>query len=328
MTPNLDYIINAQNYQKIQDCLSEASDMAMVTVDYQGLPVTQHSRCSSFCALVRSRPELNNLCRKCDARGGLEAARISKPYIYQCHMGVLDLAIPIVLNSVYVGAILAGQIILSDFDENNTLEKIVETSKAPLDLEFKRNLEQKRKQLPTMSWDRVQVIANMLFQINNYIVEEAMLKITLNDQIENYSVANTENLPISKTFEKNQKRLGNQKDEGGILYKKYNNPILNPAFNYIEQHFDARFTLDNMASLCNISPSYFSKLFNRITGDNFANYVNMVRITKACELLIHSEMPITMIAFELGFEDSSYFNKVFKRLTGITPSQYKTNNSL
>lgn len=317
--PNLDYIINAHNYQKIQDCLSEASDMAILIVDYQGVPVTRHSRCSDYCTLVRSNPELNNLCRKCDARGGLEAARISKPYVYRCHMGILDLAVPIVLDGVYTGAIMAGQVVLSDDGEQSGLERIVETATVPLEADFKKQLEQKRRLLPVMSRDRVQVIANMLFQINNYIIEEAMLKITLSESI-------GEGAAGSRIAGMNAGNPGKDSalSQSAPARPVFNSLIVKPAIEYIESHYDEHITLDDMASLCNISSSYFSKLFNRITGDNFANYVNTVRIRRACELLESGEAPITTIAFDLGFEDISYFDKVFKRITGVTPSQYKS----
>lgn len=291
--PNLDYIINAHNFQKIQDCLSEASDMALVTVDFQGTPVTRHSRCSEYCNLVRSDPELNALCRKCDSRGGLEAARLGKPYIYRCHMGVLDLAVPIMLDGHYTGALLAGQVVLRDEEETGRLERIVEASRTAIDPELVAKLDARRSLLPAMTFDRVQVIANMIFQITNYIIEEALVKINLNETLERSAA------PI------------------------YNSPILQPAFEYIRTNYDKRFSLDDMASLCNISPSYFSKLFNRITGDSFSNYVNQVRVEKACELLANTDTPITVIALDLGFEDNSYFDKVFKRIKGVTPSVYK-----
>lgn len=305
--PNLDYIINAHNYQKIQDSLSEASDMAMLIVDFQGIPVTAHSRCSEYCALVRSNPELNDLCRKCDARGGLEAARLSKPYVYRCHMGVLDLAVPIVLGGVYAGAILAGQVALPD-GEDDSLERIVEPSREPLDRAFVSLLAERRALLPVMSREKVEVIANMLFQIHNYMIEEALLKIELNDRLAASSAS-----------------MASAPDGDSLAPAKgpYNSFIIQPALDHLAARFHERTTLDEMASLCNVSSSYFSKLFNRITGETFANYVNGLRIRKAREYLDTSDLPITTIALELGFDDISYFDKVFKRIAGVTPSAYK-----
>ncbi|MDC7249424.1 MAG: helix-turn-helix transcriptional regulator, partial [Sphaerochaetaceae bacterium] len=77
------------------------------------------------------------------------------------------------------------------------------------------------------------------------------------------------------------------------------------------------------AALCNISSSYFSKLFKKVTGDNFANYINKIRVKKAQELLVNTDNPITVIAMDLGFGDNSYFNKVFKKIEGVAPSLYR-----
>jgi len=300
--PNLDYIINAHNFQKIQDCLSEASDMAMLTVDYQGTPVTRHSRCSGYCDLVRSNTALNDVCRKCDSRGGLEAARLGKPYIYRCHMGLLDFAVPIVVEGHYTGAVLAGQVVPADEQEMTVLEKIAESPNLELDGAVRAALNEAYALLPVMTRDRVQVIANMLFQITNYIIEEALVKINLNEAM---------TVPAATT------------PEPSAAVPVYNTLILQPALDFINQNYAKRFTLDDMASLCNISSSYFSKLFNKITGESFSGYINIVRVERACELLAITDTPITVIALDLGFEDNSYFDKVFKRITGVTPSFYK-----
>lgn len=311
--PPLDFIINANNFQKIQDCLSEASDMAIVTVDFQGNPVTRHSQCSEYCSLVRSLRPLNDLCRKCDSRGGLEASRLGKPYIYLCHMGVLDLAVPIVVGGQYTGALMAGQVLLKDENDGMLLEKIVDSRGMDLAPAVLSRLERLRVLLPSMTKDRVQVVANMMFQITNYIIEEALAKINLNEAWE----ASVENL--AKTA-----RARSVLSSVAVSTRPvYNSLILKPALDYIQNNFEKSISLEGMASLCNISSSYFSKLFNKITGSSFANYINLIRVERACELLIGTDTPITVIALDLGFDDSSYFNRVFKRLAGVSPSQYR-----
>ena len=102
------------DFQKLQDEMAKATKLACITVDYTGAPVTAHSCCTDFCALVRNHPEYKHLCEKCDSRGGLEAARNKKPYTYVCHMGVVDVAIPIIYQNLYVGAVMCGQILLPE----------------------------------------------------------------------------------------------------------------------------------------------------------------------------------------------------------------------
>ena len=65
----------------------------------------------------------SQISQKCDSRGGLEAARNKKPYTYVCHMGVVDVAIPIIYQNLYVGAVMCGQILLPEADKAH-IEKI------------------------------------------------------------------------------------------------------------------------------------------------------------------------------------------------------------
>ncbi|MFA6507178.1 MAG: PocR ligand-binding domain-containing protein [Treponemataceae bacterium] len=315
--PQLDYIINAENFRRIQDSLAEATEMAMLTVDFKGTPVTTHSRCSDYCAAVRAVPALSDRCRKCDSRGGLEAARIKKPYIYLCHMDLLDFAVPIVVDDHYLGAIMAGQVRVRG--ENGELERIAGGAPDGLSAEKSEELAVLRDRLPTMTLDRVNVIARMMFHICNYIVEEALVKLHL---MENYR-ADGAGEPGGAVEKQGSEKTGSRAniDPSPAVFAE--NPIIKPALDYIRAHYAERFTLEDMASRCNISPSYFSKIFNRETGDNFAGFVNRTRVRKARELLLSSDQAITTMAMDLGFEDSGYFDKVFKKTTGLTPSDYR-----
>jgi ligand-binding sensor protein/AraC-like DNA-binding protein len=335
---HLDYIINVNNFQKIQDSIAEATEMAMLTVDYKGTPITNHSRCSDFCKTVRAHPHYSQFCEKCDSRGGLEATRLQKPYIYICHMGVLDLAIPIIVDGQYIGAVMAGQVLIKDDLEKESLEKIVNNKYNEVDHDSNRQLEELFTKLPVMTLDRVKAVASMMFHISNYIVEEALLKINLNEmshidfQGEKLNTTDTpeiykvELLNHNTNMDFNDVRIISQNKENKMLYK--NNIILRPALEYIQINYSRAITLDEMASLCNISTSYFSKLFKKALGDKFANYINKVRVKRAKELLETTDMPILNISLDLGFEDCGYFIKVFKKLEGVTPAVYRNEYNL
>ena len=83
--------------------------------------------------------------------------------------------------------------------------------------------------------------------------------------------------------------------------------------------------MQDMAKLCHLSPSYFSKLFLREVGENFTDYLNRKKITWAKDALRNTDTNINLIALDLGFQDNSYFVKVFKKYVGITPTQYRQN---
>lgn len=330
---HLDNIINVDNFQKMQDNIAEVTGIAMVTVDYKGKKITTHSKCNEFCKFIRLHLDVGQLCEKCDARGGLEAARLQQPYIYICHVGVIDLAIPIVIDGQYFGAVMAGQVIIKD-EEKEDLEQIVNNKYFKTELEKEGELKALYEKLPRMTLDRVKSVANMIFHISNYIVEEALLKINLNklnDKSLTVGSFKTTKLQLKKASKvkivednlKNNITVDFSEDENNLKCKNKCDIILKPALDYIQKNYRYAITLNGMASLCNISPSYFSKLFKKSIEDNFSSYINKVRIKKAKELLETSDVPISNLALDLGFEDCGYFIKVFKKMEGATPAVYR-----
>ena len=82
-------------------------------------------------------------------------------------------------------------------------------------------------------------------------------------------------------------------------------------------------SLTRVADFVNISPNYLSEEFKRVTGSKFVDYVARARIEKACKLLSNSNLRISEIAFEVGFQSLSQFNRVFKKLSGKSPTEYR-----
>jgi AraC-like DNA-binding protein len=95
------------------------------------------------------------------------------------------------------------------------------------------------------------------------------------------------------------------------------------VFDYIEDNYQNDITALEMAKLCNLSYSYFSRLFTRIMKRSFRDYLNYVRVTKAERLLATGDLNITEIAQQVGFSTSSYFIQQFKLYKDISPKQYQ-----
>ncbi|RXZ82188.1 response regulator [Paenibacillaceae bacterium] len=92
---------------------------------------------------------------------------------------------------------------------------------------------------------------------------------------------------------------------------------------YLDGHYFEDISLIDVATRHHIAPSYLSKLFKTVTGENFIEYVTRKRMEKACELLRSSEQKVNEIAELVGYENQRYFSQVFKKFTGVTPSEYK-----
>ncbi|MGL6198179.1 MAG: PocR ligand-binding domain-containing protein [Lachnospiraceae bacterium] len=102
-----------------------------------------------------------------------------------------------------------------------------------------------------------------------------------------------------------------------------NSELIKKAMTYISKHFNETITLEDIATNVHLHPSYFSSMFKTSTGSSFKEYLNMVRVEESKRLLTNTDFSIIDIAIAVGFEDQSYFSKVFKKYTGITPKQYR-----
>lgn len=91
---------------------------------------------------------------------------------------------------------------------------------------------------------------------------------------------------------------------------------------YMDTHYSENLTLSFAASKMNLSDSYFSRLFKRLLGTNFVTYLNMLRIEHAITDLKTSNRKVTDVALTCGFNNIRTFNRVFKEMTGYTPSQF------
>ncbi len=98
---------------------------------------------------------------------------------------------------------------------------------------------------------------------------------------------------------------------------------LNKVFTYVAENYSLSITTLEVANLCNMSYSYFSRSFKKIMHKSFSEYLNYVRITEAEKLLLTTDMNITEIAVSVGFSTSSYFIQQFKNFKSSSPKQYK-----
>ena len=100
--------------------------------------------------------------------------------------------------------------------------------------------------------------------------------------------------------------------------------LIEKAREYIHQKFAmSDLTLYKVASAVNVSPNYFSSLFNQETGMTFIEYLTDIRMEKAKDYLRCSGRKITEIGFLVGYQDSHYFSFIFKKTQNCTPSQYR-----
>lgn len=94
---------------------------------------------------------------------------------------------------------------------------------------------------------------------------------------------------------------------------------------YIRSHYTTELSMQDVARAMNYSEAYFCKLFKQCFKVNFSAWLNEFRVEKAKEMLRDTRMSIREISLACGYTDANYFTRVFKRITGRTPSEYRIN---
>lgn len=97
------------------------------------------------------------------------------------------------------------------------------------------------------------------------------------------------------------------------------------AMNYIDSHFSLSLTLDQLAKKAYMPRTYFCAVFKRLNGLTPWQYINIRRIDKALALLKRSDETVLKIAMRCGFNNTANFNRIFKKITGQTPGEYRKN---
>lgn len=105
-------------------------------------------------------------------------------------------------------------------------------------------------------------------------------------------------------------------------------PVISSAKEYIDKHQGEKLSLAQVAKSVNMSTFYFCKIFHKATGVTFTDYVSRVRIEKSKNLLLNRNLRVSEIAFEVGFQSLTHFNRVFKNIVGQSPTEYRVQLSV
>lgn len=101
------------------------------------------------------------------------------------------------------------------------------------------------------------------------------------------------------------------------------NDRISDVFDYVKNNFKQDISLDEISQIANLTPTSFCRMFKAKTQKHFVEYLNEIRVANACKYLIETDMGMSEIAYECGYKTASNFNKLFKKLTGTTPKEYR-----
>jgi len=96
-----------------------------------------------------------------------------------------------------------------------------------------------------------------------------------------------------------------------------------PVIDYIAEHFEEKIYVDRLAEIINVSNDYFIKMFKDSIGKTPIDYINGLRVNKAMQYLVETDMPMSDISDSIGFCNANYFHKIFKQYTDTSPLAYR-----
>lgn len=172
---------------------------------------------------------------------------------------------------------------------------------------------------------------DLLFEIISHI-EVELLEYIQKMQLQSMSITDVTHeidRMISKARSKNDmlsklnafiiKILGELREKGNSLQSRQ----IDSAIKYINENYEKDISLNEISGVVYLNPAYFSTLFKKVTGQNFVDYLQKVRIDRAKNLLSTTHMPISDIAEQTGYKSAHYFSKVFLKAVGIKPTEYR-----
>lgn len=169
---NLLQVVPIEFLQEITRYFNEATGFSSVVADYEGKLLTHTSSTfNPFCTKLRQYPEGDAECRRSDAFGGMVAASKRQPYIYRCHMDIVVMAVPIVVNDHYLGILFNGQVLV----EEENMSKLPKITESNIDLanypDLQESYHQVRNNLQVIPLKKFEAYSRLLHCIANYFSE-------------------------------------------------------------------------------------------------------------------------------------------------------------
>lgn len=181
MFPDINDLLSLDMLQKLQDNFSDATGLALVAVNASGEPITKPSGFSPFCLMFRSSKNRQAQCFECDNAGGRKALQVGEPIFYRCGCGLAEFAVPIDIEGHYLGALLSGQVKISDQDLQGLNPILDETTS----WQHNKQLIKLYDEIKTVSFEKFKAAAYTLYHLTHYLVDQgytSVIKTKLHEQ--------------------------------------------------------------------------------------------------------------------------------------------------
>jgi AraC-like DNA-binding protein len=280
----LETLTNSQMFHDYERAYTEATGLPVALRSVETWQLPLHGRRNEN-PWCAMLAEKSRTCAAClQMQEQLAKAAHSEACTITCSYGLTETAVPIKLGTETVGYLQTGQVM----------------RKKPTDASFRRAINEGKKlgveldtpsaraayfETPVISQKKMDSIAFLLSTFADHLSMKS-----------NQIAVQTENAEI---------------------------PVITNAKKFIEEHHSEQLSLGQVAQAVHTSVFYFCKLFKKATGINFTEHVSRVRTEKAKNLLLNPNLRISEIAYEVGFQSLTHFNRIFKKIAGESPTEYR-----
>jgi len=277
-------LTNSKIYQDYERACSETTGLPVALRPVETWQLPHHGRRKEN-PFCASMAQKSRSCAAClQTQQELQEEATHEPQTVTCQMGLCDTAVPVRLGDKLIGYLQTGQVF----------------RRKPTETQFQRVLKLARE------WG---------VEVNEPELRAAYFNSRLLSAREHDAM-----VKLLAIFAQHIAMLMNQ-----IVVRQENAepPVIARAKEFIRDHQAENLSLGQVAKAVNTSTFYFCKMFKKITGVNFTDYVSRVRIEKAKDLLLNPNLRVSEIAYEVGFQSLTHFNRVFKRILGQSPTEYR-----
>lgn len=286
------YLFELSNKYNATICIKDFTGfLRQDKVIFQALsPFENHT--SAYCSYVKSDKNCYRECLDMIPKILKKCTQNRQTFSGFCHAGIFEYVIPIIDKENILGALTFGGYASESADENKKYVAFAQRH-ALLDKQLLAQLYLREPKIPDA--EELTVILSSLEFIASYLG----------------SLTNT-----YCTTENTAKLLTQPK-------QKQEEMLVQRALTYIKMHVTEKISIEDIAHYCNYSTSYVSRNFNKVVGMNINSYINKLKVEVSKTYLITSNKTIAEIAEIVGFEDLSYYSRVFSSLLGIPPAEFR-----
>ena len=212
-------------------------------------------------------------------------AAADKPCTMTCAYGLSETAVPIKIGSEFVGFLQSGQVLSQKPTAAGFRTAMDHAAKLGVALD-EETAQQAYFETPVVSQKKMESISSLLAIFADH--------------------------------------LGIKSNQIALQTANAEPPLITKARQFIDEHYGEDFSLGDIARAVHVSTFYFCKMFKKTMGINFTDYVSRVRTEKAKSLLLNPNLRVSEIAYEVGFQSLTHFNRVFKKIMGESPTDYRS----